>query len=551
MKVYEALASAFRKEGVTTVFGLMGNGNMHWWYAMDQAPDVKIHETRHEGSALTMAEGWARATGQPGCCTVTDGPGVTQLATALTVAARGRVPIVIFAGDSDLGNRSSFKYMDQQRLVESTGAGFIPLWKPEDTDDVVREAFFRTRTESRPIFVNAPRDVQQQNYHGDPDEYQPSTAMWPGPQRILPDPDRLREAGRMLAGSSKPVVVVGSGATQAGTEAAIKMLADRIGALLATTLPMKGWGNDSPYYAGIAGLYGTASSMELFSDADCVIGIGASLNDHTLAGGFIFPNARYIQIDVRPNLVMGNGRTADCFLQGDARLTVEALDALLAQERVSGTGYRTPEVCSALSKYDPDPREFELEPGTVDPRRAAALLDEALPAEVGVVLGNAHTSAFATYFMTKRRDVQWYCSAFGCIGQTLPTAIGGAVALPTPLAVIDGDASVMMHMVELDTAVRLRTKLLVAVLNDQALGAEYQKLVAKGLDSSSAVISTPDLGAVARAFGCRGRLITDLTDIKPAVEEFLAGDGPMLLDIRTSKTVISVPYRRTYYGEEI
>ena len=74
MKVSDALASAFVKEGVTTVFGLMGNGNMYWWHALDQHPDVAIHETRHEGTALTMAEGWARATARPGICTVTHTP---------------------------------------------------------------------------------------------------------------------------------------------------------------------------------------------------------------------------------------------------------------------------------------------------------------------------------------------------------------------------------------------------------------------------------------------------------------------------------------------
>ena len=93
MKVYDALAHCFRQEGVSTVFGLMGNANMYWWYAIDRA-GVAVHETRHEGTALTMAEGWARATGQPGVCTVTQGPGVTQLGTALTVAVRARIPLV-------------------------------------------------------------------------------------------------------------------------------------------------------------------------------------------------------------------------------------------------------------------------------------------------------------------------------------------------------------------------------------------------------------------------------------------------------------------------
>src|SRR5919202_3179275 len=117
MKVHEAMANAFVKEGVSTVFGLMGNGNMYWWHALDQRPDVTVHETRHEGTALTMAEGWARASGRPGVCTVTQGPGLTQLATALTVATRARIPLVVFAGDTALGDHDAVQQFDQRRFV--------------------------------------------------------------------------------------------------------------------------------------------------------------------------------------------------------------------------------------------------------------------------------------------------------------------------------------------------------------------------------------------------------------------------------------------------
>src|SRR5688572_15945932 len=150
MKVYEALANAFVKEGVTTIFGLMGNGNMYWWHALDQRPDVTLYETRHEGTALTMAEGWARASGRPGVCTVTQGPGLTQLATALTVATRANVPLVVFAGDTALGESDGVQQLDQAKFVDATGAGFVPLWTAGGVDEAVRQAFYQARVESRP-----------------------------------------------------------------------------------------------------------------------------------------------------------------------------------------------------------------------------------------------------------------------------------------------------------------------------------------------------------------------------------------------------------------
>ena len=374
----------------------------------------------------------------------------------------------------------------------------------------------------------------------------------PGLQRVQPDPARLQDALRVIAESKKPVIVVGQGAAKADAGDAVLNLAERIGAVIATTLPMKGWLGESEYHVGVSGLYATKTAIELFADADCVIGVGASLNHYTTEHGYIFPNARYVQIDLRPSIVMGNGKRADHYLQGDARLTVETLEQQLAQEGVQSTGYRTAETRAILSEYDPDPREFELDPGTVDPRRVAAMLDESLPAEVGVVHGTGHCSGITAIFMRKPRRLTWTINTFGCIGQALPTGIGAAVALKgAPIAVVDGDASMLMHASELDTAARLGVKLLIAVFNDEALGAEYQKFVSKKMDTRASAIATPDLGAVARAFGCRGAQARTLDEVQAGIDEFLAGDGPMVLDIRVSRSVVSVPYSRLWFGEDV
>jgi acetolactate synthase I/II/III large subunit len=552
MKVSDALASAFVKEGVTTVFGLMGNGNMYWWHALDQHPDVAIYETRHEGTALTMAEGWARATGQPGICTVTQGPGLSQLATALIVAARARVPMVVFAGETALDDPHGVQQFDQAKFVDATEAGFVPIWKASEAEEAVRTAFYRARVESRPIVLNAPMDVQAEEYDGDIDEYQTSATLLPGRQRVQPDRELLQETARVVADSKKPVIVVGQGAAAAGAGEAITRLGDRIGALLATTLPMKGWLGESEYHVGVSGLYATRTTVELFANADLVIGVGASLNHYTTEHGYIFPNARYIQIDVKPSIVMGTGKRADYYVQGDAKLTVEVLEQQLADQNVRNTGFRTAETRAMLAEYDPDPREFELDPGTVDPRQVASILDEVLPPEVGVVHGTGHCSGITAIFMRKPRKLTWTVNTFGCIGQAVPTAIGAAVALNgEPLVVVDGDASTLMHMQELETAARLGVKLLIAVFNDEALGAEYQKLVSKKMDARAATIQTPDLGAVARAFGCRGRQARTLDDVRAGIDEFMSGDGPMLLDIRISRSVISVPYSRLWFGEDV
>jgi thiamine pyrophosphate-dependent acetolactate synthase large subunit-like protein len=369
-------------------------------------------------------------------------------------------------------------------------------------------------------------------------------------QRIEPDRDALREAARMIAGSRRPVILAGLGVERSGAVSAVERLGDRIGALLATTWPMKG-GLESEWNARIAGQLSTRTAAELFSEADCVIGVGASMDQRTLAGGYAFSQARFIHIDVRPAYRMGNGKMADCYVQGDARATVLALEAVLAEDGYTAVGYRTDDVRERLRRSDenPDPRTFEIEPGVVDPRRAAETLDECLPSEVGIISGMAHHTGITALSMRRPRPRRWMTTRFSCVGQVLPTAIGLAAALhPAPLVAIDGDTGAMMHINELDTAARIGVKLLMVVLNDEAIGNEYQRLVARSQDYRPSMVPCPDLGEVARALGCRGRLVRSTDDLRAGVEEFFAGDGPMVIDVRTSRNVPSVAYRRLQFG---
>jgi thiamine pyrophosphate-dependent acetolactate synthase large subunit-like protein len=140
---------------------------------------------------------------------------------------------------------------------------------------------------------------------------------------------------------------------------------------------------------------------------------------------------------------------------------------------------------------------------------------------------------------------------FGCIGQGLTTAIGAVLATGTPTFVVEGDAGLMMHLAEFETAVRYELPLLVLAMNDRSLGAEYHKSVAVGLKRELALIETPDLGQVGVALGGRGALVRTIDDLREKAEEFVARPGPMLLDVRISRTVLSIPYRRHYYHDDV
>src|SRR5262245_54848773 len=324
MKVYERMAHAFKAEGTKATFGMMGDGNMYWIYALDRL-GVKVHEVRHEGAGLGMADGWARTTHTPGVATATCGPGVTQLATAFVTAARAHSPVVAFCGESPSNDDEYAQYLDQSRFAAACEAGFVRLQVPDQADVVVLKSIYMAKTENRPIMLSCPMDIQQKVFEDDDEEYKPSSTLFTR-GAVFPDAKALEQAADMVANAKKPVIVVGRGAQWAGAGPAVLKLAERCGAIILTTLLTKTFLNQSEWHAGISGLYGSRPAMQLAHEADLVIGVGASLNRHTLENGYMYPDARYIHIDMKPHAMMGGGRAADCYLQADARIGVEELE---------------------------------------------------------------------------------------------------------------------------------------------------------------------------------------------------------------------------------
>ena len=548
MKVYERLAGAFAGEGVSVVFGMMGTGNLDWMDALDKH-GIRMLEVRHEGVGLGMADGWARATRTPGVCTATRGPGVTQLATALVTASRAASPVVAFVGECAANDQENAQHLDQARFAAACETGFVRVDSIDMVDDAVRKAFYLAKLESRPVMLSAPMDFQKLAFEGD-EPYKPSSTLF-SPRAVPPNPDALEAAADIIAGSRKPVIMVGQGAKWSGAADAVRRLANRIGALIATSLMAKGWLADDDFHAGISGHYGTRTAMQLFEEADCVIGIGASLNRYTTGHGFLFPNARYVQIDTKPHVLMFGGRAADCYVQSDARLGVDALESVLARRSVKQTGYRTAEVKERLANALEDRTEFQIEPGCVDPREACLALDEIVPTDIGLITGSGASPGFSNILFKRPRPMVLTGHFFGCIGQMLPAAMGAVVALGNkPLMLVDGDASTMMHLMDFDTAVRYGMPLLAVVLNDQALGAEYQHMRSHHQKAELATIPTPDLGAVAVALGGRGRLARTIEEVRAAAAEWVANPGPMIIDVRISRNVVTLPLRRMLYGKD-
>jgi thiamine pyrophosphate-dependent acetolactate synthase large subunit-like protein len=272
------------------------------------------------------------------------------------------------------------------------------------------------------------------------------------------------------------------------------------------------------------------------SAADCVLAVGASLNPWSTKGGTLLTNALLIQIDVdRHNF--GRFIAPTVALWGDAAATLRALRARLPAS-VDQTR-RTDGASAEEEAYVP--AVDASGDGRIDPRRVFAALEAALPPERSLVLDGGHFITFACSALSVSAPEKFIFSCdFATIGQGLAMAIGASVATPAErTTLIAGDGGLLMSIAELDTAVRYRLPLNIVVINDGAYGQEVHSLAAKGLPTHHAVFEVPDLGALGRAYGADGHLITDAVDLDRLQALLTAAGGPRVIDIRVNPEVVS------------
>jgi thiamine pyrophosphate-dependent acetolactate synthase large subunit-like protein len=544
------LARAFVAEGCEVVFTLMGDANMYWCEAMSHMPGVQLVHARHEHCAVTMADGYARATGRVGVASTTCGPGFTQIMTALSVAARAQVPMVVFAGDSPIAAAYYVQQIDMAPLAQATGAHYIPVRTMDRALDNVREAFHIAALERRPVVLSIPMDLQKQPWPH-MDDYTPSTAFLPVAQHPMPDPALVDRLADMIAGAERPVIIGGRGAKLAGARGAIAELAQVSGALLATSLQAKRMFDGDASALDIAGAYSSDFAREQFAEADLVIGIGVGLGAYTTESGYLYPNAQVVQIDISPRGLWQGLRTADLHIRADAKAAAEAVTARLRARGIARTGSRTPEMARLIRASVPDSKDFPVGPNTVDPRKALLELDAIVPKDWDVVIGGGHYLGIAVTHMRGRAAERYHMVCdFGAIGNGLAAAVGVAAARRDgKVLLIEGDGSLMMHIQELETVRREGHRLLMAIINDGGYGAEFHKFRAHGIDPAIAMHGRGDLAGVASSFGVPGRTVTSLGQMGGMFQEHEGRNGASLWDVQTDDRIVSRPYRRIHYGE--
>jgi acetolactate synthase-1/2/3 large subunit len=546
MKVHQALAAALRAEESGPIFSLMGDANLTMLATLARHPDQTIISARNEAGAVAMADGYFRSTGRVGVATITCGPGITQAGTSLVAASRNGSAIVIVTGDTPQHWPIKLQLLDQPRFAAACEVRYQNVTSAQTLAADAAEAFYAARMHQRPVMLSLPLDILDDEL---PDtwSYQPVRHAPRG--RLLPDARAVRRLADAIAAAKRPAVIAGRGAVIAGAREALLALADRTGALLGTTLLARGLFSGEALDAGIIGGFAASATRTLLSEADFILAVGAELGYFTTQNDTLFPNAQIARIDIAPP-PWSSGIPPGFYVQGDARETVERLNAQLPERNLRGDGYRTAATLQCLAQT------FELpaRPNDgVDPRRLMLRLSAALSAGMVITSGVGHFWSFPAMYLDVPADAEMRFSIqFGAVGQTLPVAIGQAVAEPDKLhLVIEGDASLMMNIQELETAARHRLPLVVLVFNDHGLGAEVHKLNRKGYDGSQASFRGPDFAGIARSMGGNGVTVTHEDEIEAAMQAARDAGGLFVIDAQISPSTLSDAYLRTHYGQDV
>ncbi|MFF4507737.1 thiamine pyrophosphate-binding protein [Streptomyces sp. NPDC001401] len=532
MKVAEAVGRALAASEVDHVFGVVGSGNFHLTNAM-VAAGARFVAARHEGGAATMADAYARTSGAVAALSVHQGPGLTNALTGITEAAKSRTPLLVLAAEAT-AQRSNFR-IDQAVLAHSVGAVSARVTTAHDAVEQALAALRRARHERRTVLLNLPLEVQALDV---PAGVSLKAVPLPEPERAEPSRTAVADLVRVLERAERPVFVAGRGARTPAARDALSALADRHGALLATSAVARGLFHGNPWSLDVSGGFASPLAAELIQGADLIVGWGCALNMWTMRhGSLIGADASVVQVD-DDREALGAHRRIDLGVTGDVELTARRALEAAGEGR---EGYRTSDVGAALAaraRWRDVPYEDEGTRERIDPRTLSIALDDILPAErvVGVDSGNfmGYPSAYLSV-----PDHNGFCftQAFQSIGLGLATTIGAALARPDRLPVAAlGDGGALMSAVELDTVRRLGLPMVVVVYNDEAYGAEVHHFGPDGFPLDTVTFPETDIAAVARGYGFEAVTVRTPADLK-AVQDWVAGprSAPLLIDAKVTR----------------
>jgi thiamine pyrophosphate-dependent acetolactate synthase large subunit-like protein len=523
--VADVIAGDLARYGARRCFALLGTANFKISHALVQA-GVELISARHECNAASMADAYAKASGELTLVSVHSGPGLTNALTGIGEAAKSRTPLVVLAGDVPTGAVKNNFYIEQVDMVRAVGAVSERLHTPGTAREDALRAVSRALRERQTVVLSLPLDVQ----HAPLASNLPPLDLPPSGGRLHPDPRAVKALADALLQAQRPLILGGRGAVVSDAEAALTALAERTGALLATSVCGHGLFSGNPWSLGISGGFSSPIADELIAESDCIVAFGASLTQWTTKKGKLIASGAVVaQVDIEPGK-LGYQMPVQIAVPGDARATAEALLAELDRRGTKSQPSRRNETMRERIRAGDNhhyPHPDESSDDFIDPRTLSKAVDAILPTDRVVASDSGHFCGWVPrYLRVPNARASCLSHSFQSVGLGLPSAIGLAIANPGKLAVLGtGDGGLLMSMADLETAVRLKLRLCILVYNDASYAAEVHYFRRQGYSVDIVQFPETDFTAIARGFGARGVTVRKLADLD-ALKAWVAEGTP-------------------------
>ena len=536
----QVVIQALVDQGVDVIFGYPGGAVLPLYDALFQQDRIRHILVRHEQAAVHAAEGYARSTGKVGVVLVTSGPGATNTVTGLTDALMDSVPIVCLTGQVPthmIGN-DAFQEADTVGITRPCTKHNYLVKRPEDLARVMHEAFHVARSgRPGPVVIDLPKNIQMGKApYFAKDAVQHRTYH----PRTEPDPARVEEAVELLARAERPIFYVGGGVINAGPKACAQLTELVRATGYPVTLTLMGLGAfpaSDPQFVGMLGMHGTYEANLAMHDCDVMVCIGARFDDRVTGriDGFS-PRSKKIHVDIDPSSINKNVGV-DVAIVGDAEKSLEALAA--AWRRRSNTiarGKIEPWWAQIQAWRRKDSYRFRQNGRVIKPQTVVRRLYEAtrhLDTYVTTDVGQ-HQMWAAQHFPFDH-PLRWMTSGgLGTMGYGFPAALGVQMAHPDATVVcISGDASWVMNMQEMSTAMQYRLPVKSFILNNSYMGMvrQWQDFFHGQRHSESYMDALPDFVKLAEAFVGVGLRAETIDQLDGVIEAALRADRPVIADI--------------------
>ncbi len=524
----EIMVRALKAEGVDTVFGYPGGAVLALYDELYKS-DIRHILTRHEQGAVHAADGYARATGRPGVVIATSGPGATNLVTGIANAHMDSVPIICITGQVslDMVGRDSFQEADITGITIPITKYSYLIKDPCKVASTVREAFYIATTgRPGPVLIDFPKDMMVKKAEF---RYPPELDL-PGYRfRTRPNREMIREAARLLAESTRPVIVAGGGVAQAGAQRELLNLAERSGIPVATTMMGKGTiPEDHHLCLGMLGMHGTAYANFAVSSCDLLMALGARFDDRVTARVDTFaPRARIIHVDIDP-AELGKIKSADISIAGDLRRVL--MDLLAEFQPADYSAWRE----RVYRWREENPLAYDQNGSSLKPQYVIQRISDILAGDAIVTTDVGQHQMWAAQYVKRNKPRTFITSGgLGTMGFGLPAAMGVQVGCPDALVFcITGDGSIQMNSQELATVAHYRLPVKIAIINNGYLGMvrQWQELFFGARYAHSDISGGPDFVKLGDAYGIKAMRVTDRDGVEPALVEALGHQGPVMID---------------------